>query len=361
MDNPIGLIRSPKTLSVMPTFTCPAACTDCGTLSSPHEKATLKLDTMLAAIKQAKELNFGNVVFTGGEPTLRWNDLKKAINFAKNLGLPTRIVTNAHWAFTYDKAIEKLKDLILSGLDEINFSTGDEHARFIPIERVVYGIKASLALNLKPHIMIELRERREVTRKVLINALKDNGLDENDLKLVDISESPWMPLDPMSVEDYPCIIVANSDNIHNFQGCESILQTYVIQSDGRIGSCCGLGLRTVAELNVANVNQENFLHEAVKISESDIVKLWIHYFGTEKILKWAADKNPSIMWENMYAHKCQACMRIFKDYEIKSVILDHYEEILGELIMNIYLEEQLAPVQMQQEEFMLKYPLSIET
>src|SRR4051794_32880804 len=65
------LFPGPKTLSIMPTFQCSAQCADCGTFSSPYDKTTLNLETILSSIDQAKELGFANVVFTGGEASIR--------------------------------------------------------------------------------------------------------------------------------------------------------------------------------------------------------------------------------------------------------------------------------------------------
>jgi hypothetical protein len=39
---------------------------------------------------------------------------------------------------------------------------------------------------------------------------------------------------------------------------------------------------------------ETFLAQAVEASESDFLKVWIHFMGPEKILAWAAEKEPSI-------------------------------------------------------------------
>ncbi len=96
----------------MPTFTCPASCKNCGTFSSPKDKNFITLEAIKKSIIQAKELNFSNIVFTGGESTLRWNDLKIGIKFARELGLPTRIVTNAHWAKNEKITNNKIQELV---------------------------------------------------------------------------------------------------------------------------------------------------------------------------------------------------------------------------------------------------------
>src|SRR5262249_35489158 len=99
-----------KTLSVMLTYACPAECSHCGTVSNPRDRHHLPLDLVLNGIDQAKRLDFENVVFTGGESTLRWDDLLIAIRHAKDISLPTRLVTNAHWAETQAVAAEKMDE-----------------------------------------------------------------------------------------------------------------------------------------------------------------------------------------------------------------------------------------------------------
>jgi MoaA/NifB/PqqE/SkfB family radical SAM enzyme len=101
-----------KTLSVMLTFTCPAACANFGTLSSPRNRTSLSLDRVLPLLWEAKQLGFGGVIFTGGEVTVRWDDLLLPIPEATRLELPARLVTNAFWATTLTRAREKLRQLV---------------------------------------------------------------------------------------------------------------------------------------------------------------------------------------------------------------------------------------------------------
>ncbi|MBE2188222.1 MAG: radical SAM protein [Candidatus Kapabacteria bacterium] len=341
------IFKGPKTLSIMPTWSCPAECKDCGTLSSPRVKQHLTLDAMLDAIEKAKQSGFHNVVFTGGEPTLRWNDLLIAIKKAKGLGFPTRIVTNAHWATNEQIAKEKVAKLIDAGLDEINFSTGDEHNRFIPIERIINGIVASVFQNLRAYLMIELKSERKITKETILNHPRIISLSETERKLFDLSESPWMPLNYNEIEKYPEGLTINRENIALRTGCDSILQTYVIESDGKIGSCCGLGMRLIPELCVGEVEiGENYLQKSIDAAENDILKLWIHYKGPERIIEWASEKDPKIKWEDMYAHRCQACSRMYKDDKIRKVIKEHYQEMIAEIIHCAFLEEEYLPEKM---------------
>ena len=273
--------------------------------------------------------------------------------------MPTRIVTNAHWALSLTTARQKVQELIDNGLSEINYSTGDEHIRFIPMEKVIYAIVAATEMRLPVHVMVELRRERSIVKDSILNHPMVCQMKEEQKKYLKIIESPWMPLNPEQIEKYPDNLAVNYSNLAIRKGCDSILQTYTAQADGRIGSCCGLGLRLIPELNVATVSDKPALQSAIEESESDILEdLWIHYKGPEKILAWASEKNPLIKWENMYAHHCQACQRIYRDPLVIEVIQKHYSEVIADILQCAWIDEDYFHGQIdKQKGLMNKIPL----
>jgi hypothetical protein len=98
-----------------------------------------------------------------------------------------------------------------------------------------------------------------------------------------------------------------------------------VQADGEISPCCGLGIRFVSELRIGNI-RDTTLEQADRRASEDFLKRWIHVEGPERILAWAAAHDPSIEWENRYAHRCQACIRLYKDPKVRRVIADRHEE-----------------------------------
>jgi hypothetical protein len=323
----------------MPTFTCPAACKDCGTLSNPEERTRLGVEHTIAAISEAKELGFSNVVFTGGEATLRWNDLLRCIGHARGLGFPVRLVTNAHWALDLETARRKIAILIEAGLSEINYSTGDEHVRFIPLEHVAYAIVAACERSFRVHVMVELKSENGVTRDTLMGHPLVTALTPAEMEWLTVVPSPWMPLSHKILHHYPEGTATDRHNVAVRGGCDSVLQTYTVQADGRVGACCGLGLRLIPELNVTRVEQSNFLRRAIDEAEEDFLKLWLHYHGPERIVAWAAEYNPEIKWEGLYAHRCQSCQRMYHDDAIRAVIRDHWEEMITDVLQTVWLDE----------------------
>lgn len=339
-----SIFRGAKTLSIMPTYTCTAACANCASLSSPKVRENIALPTILDAIGQAKELGFYNVVFTGGEATLRWKDLLAGIAYAHALGLPTRLVTNAHWAISAEAAERHVGALADAGLKEINYSTGDEHVRFVPLERVAHACIAAVRRGFRVVVMVESRARRIVTAETLTGHPMLAGLADAERALIDVFESPWMPLDPGDIEGYAPGAAATSSSLSAYLPCHNVLQTYTVQADGRVGACCGIGMRTIPELNVGTVDQPDFLKLAIEESESDFLKLWMHYKGPAQILAWAASKDASITWEGLYAHRCQACARVYKDPRVGELVREHYEEMVEEVMQSALIDEQCLTV-----------------
>ncbi len=344
-----GVFRGPRTLSIMPTFRCVANCTSCGTLSNPNDKTKLTLPTIKKCIIQAKRSNFANIVFTGGEATLCWKNLLKAIKETKKQGMVTRLVTNAHWAKTPKKTLRTIKTLKEAGLDEINFSTGDEHAKFVPIQNVINAISASIFHHLKPAVMVEDRNGRTITKNKILRNPEIKKILSKDKNNLTFMESPWMPLDPFKIEQYQKTAIANKQNLDSFTSCDTVLQSLTILSDGNISTCCGFGARLIPELLVSNVHKPNFVAEAIENTENDFMKIWLHYEGPIKILAWAAEKNPAIKWENMYAHCCQACLRIYKDPTVMQTIKENYKEKIGSVLSSAWMEEVFIPTRFQKQ------------
>ena len=338
-----GVFGGRKTLSVMLTYACPAQCHSCGTGSSPHDPHVLNLDVVLEGMREASALGFRNVVFTGGEATLRWDDLLTALRLTRALGLPSRLVTNAHWATDMQAAGAAMDALLDAGLNEINFSTGDEHTRFIPLENVVRAAVTTVRRGLTAFVMVEMRAERRISSADLLNHPMVLELPDEQRARVKPTESPWMPLNPFKVETYPDGIAINEDNLASCAGCDSVLQTYVMQADGRVGACCGLGMRLIPELSVGRCSGPGQLEHAIQEAEEDFLKLWVHYQGPEHVLAWAARHDPSVKWENMYGHRCQACLRLYKDPRVRQLVRDHHEEMIGVVLQTAWLRERFIP------------------
>ena len=331
-------------LSLLLTLQCTAECRHCGTLSSPKVKGRLPSDVARRLIREAKELDYDAVVFTGGEPTLYGKELYALIAFAGSLSLPTRVVTNAHWARTSERAAETIGLFKAAGLREINYSTGDEHARFVSLDHIVRGVRAALDVGMRVAIMIEVVAGNAISKAVFLShPLFVELIRSEELSFITFSESPWMPLDEKHLLKYPPGLAANSQNIGRRLGCDSVINTTTVMADGKIMACCGLGTLTIPELEVGHIARDSIREVRARV-EGDFLKRWIRNEGPERILQWAAKKNGNIDWENQYAHRCQACKRLYTDPLVRTEIEKHYEEkildvLFSEWFLHHYVQE----------------------
>jgi hypothetical protein len=62
-----------------------------------------------------------------------------------------------------------------------------------------------------------------------------------------------MPLSPTAVNRYTEGATVDASNVAMRAGCDSVLHTTTVQADGRLGACCGLGMRLIPELQIGNV------------------------------------------------------------------------------------------------------------
>jgi hypothetical protein len=347
MESEAGQLTSPaqraKILSLMPTRQCTAACNNCGTFSNPHAKTRLTESVVTDAIRQSKALGFEVVVFTGGEATLVGLALFDYIRLAHELGLVTRLVTNGHWGISDAKTTSFISRLVDVGLNEINFSTGDEHVRFVPLERVVRGAVKAAQVGLTTAIMVELTRHRKITRASIETHPFFTEMTRSQVSpAIMISESPWMSMKPDEQVEYPPGVAVDKSNIHVRRGCDSVLSTLTIEADGSAYACCGLGMTLIPELRLGHVHAET-LETLSQRAGDDFLKHWIGVEGPERILAWAASIDPSIQWEGMYAHRCQACLRLYTDAAVREVIRKRFEEVVPDVVFLEWLLHHMVP------------------
>lgn len=326
-----------RILSLLLTLQCNASCLHCGTMSGPHVRSRIDPTAAATAIQEASASGFKLVVFTGGEPLMYGPSLHSLIELAKSLGLRTRIVTNAFWAVDGTRADSVVGKLTAAGLDEINFSTGDQHAKFVPLVRVLFAARAAMNHGLPVSLMIETVNDNDLNKGAIKNMpLFQELFDAREREAIYFVESPWMPLSPDLHEQYPEGFATTQDNLATRKGCDSIINTTTILADGRIMACCGLGTQTIEELHVGDLGLQS-LAQVDQAMKDDFLKVWIKIEGPEHILAWAAEKDPTIEWEGQYAHRCQACKRIYSDPKVRDVLLNHHEEKVADVLFQQWL------------------------
>jgi hypothetical protein len=178
--------------------------------------------------------------------------------------------------------------------------------------------------------MVELQETRRVTASSLAADARIQALLADDRARFRLIESPWMPMNPQDHIAQSDDHVLSRRTLHLRGGCESVLRTVVVTPERRFGFCCGLTREQIPELNATC--DGGTLDDLVEAGSRDFRKIWLYVDGPERILAWAASKDPRIEWEDRYAHHCHACLALYKDPLVRGAIRAHHRERVDDVL-----------------------------
>ncbi len=319
----------PTTLTLITTNHCTSACYNCCFQCSPKKKDKLSIKDMKYYIDQVKR-EYPSVcllVLTGGECFTYKEELSEVINYASSKhNLYCRIISNAFWANTYDNAKKCLMPYIKAGLNEINFSTGDEHLEFVPFEYIKNACIASVELGLTPIINIESQKDKIFTSK---DFLKDEKMAklyiENKLK---ITNGIWVSFKKKKQYSTNSPQYLMCDHTR----CENLFSAINIDSHHRMLACCGIAVKYIKYLDLGNLKT----HSIKKLFENqfyDFIKIWLYVEGPHEILHFIA-KYTNIKIEKYDSlHDCQVCAIILNNEFLLNILRKKYKEVYTNIIL----------------------------
>ena len=269
-------------------------------------------------------------MFTGGECFLLGDALFHLIAHSKKNGFVTRCVTNGYWATS--KNVEKVVDaLVDAGLDEVNFSTGEEHGSYVPIERVRDGAVACDSRGIQTLINIELfNETTFATVSFLEDPTLYPAVESGRIK---VQRNVWIRGDgKRGLTHRPAHSRFSPERIG---GCHTALSVIAVTPKQSLVACCGLHMERIPELHLGSV-KEKTLREVISVAPNDFLKIWIHVEGPERILQFVKSKVPNYVLPIDSVHPCTTCLHLYRDEIARSVILQNYFEV-EEHISSLFL------------------------
>lgn len=300
----------PTTLSIITTHKCTAACADCCFGCTPEVAHGITPAEISAIISDSESIeSIRLVVFTGGEAFLLGDKLVKLVAQVTKQQRFSRIVTNGFWATTKGAAERKLYALKEAGLGEINFSTGPEHQKFVPIDRIANGVRAAALLGIQSAVMIELHDGAKIDMRPFesdeIQMLIEAG------KVI-LKCSPWMSFTPG--EDR-----RQSDGYRKItdgaaQGCSVIYNTITVSPKHRLIACCGLTMEEIPELEIGDLKIST-ITDLLRNTPDDILKTWIHISGPKAIFDYAVTLG-IIDKQDLPDHICAVCRCLYNSHEM---------------------------------------------
>lgn len=295
----------------------------------PSKKDRLSIPEMKAYIDQAKRSypSIKLLVLTGGECFTYGEELSKIIKYATEIyNMKVRIVSNAYWANTIENARTRLKPYITSGLSEINFSTGDEHQKFVPFNYIKNACLVSVEFGLIPLVNIETREDKIFTAKdftadkELLKLLKENKIM--------ITNGIWVSFKKENITNKNNHKMLTTQNSR----CENLFNSINIDPQHRMLACCGLTAKYIKYLDLGNLKTQS-IKKLYENQFNDFLKIWIYVEGPHNILEFISKyiKIDLSKYDNL--HDCQICAIIFNNPICLEILKNHYREIYSNVIL----------------------------
>lgn len=329
----------PQTLTLLVTYQCTAACDQCCFACHPGKKGRIPQPQILSYITQAAGIpSVRNVVFSGGECFLLGADLVEAIECASSRKLATRCVTNGYWARSPEAARRRLQRLVRAGLTEINFSTGDYHQEYVPVERVRFGSLAAYELGLGLSIMVETRQGRHFTKDSLLADPLFAEVHRRDPDGLRIQENVWIPMEEDRTIEHDSRHHRNRTHPEFMKGCRKVLSNMVITPDEDYVVCCGLTMDQIPELHIAKAYDAPLADIAAR-ADRDILRRWIRVDGPERIIEYLQSRDPSITYSWDRVHPCEACRDLHHRADLRQAVTRYIGDVTADILIRYQLLE----------------------
>ncbi|EOT44555.1 radical SAM protein [Enterococcus columbae] len=269
----------PHSTAVILTNKCSAACRECCFNCSPKGDLILSDEKIFKFIDEISALGTVKyMVWTGGEAFLLKDRLYQCLQYAKNKGLYSRIVSNGYWATSDEIAHVKLKKLKEAGLAELNISTGDNHQEFVPFDRVMIAALESVRLGISTVISVESNKSmkfstEDLYKHPLFLKMKEENVDG----LLTVISAAWVSFHKDTKYDFDCIEQTEVEH-----GCNNLFNFVGLHPDGQYIACCGLTLNYLPEMHLGSLDDINlvtaFDNQKKRFHEKMVVYRWSNQY-----------------------------------------------------------------------------------
>jgi organic radical activating enzyme len=317
-----------KSICFLTTYRCNARCDYCE--CGPKVRDRLTIADMRRLMDEGEEIGtVGQVVFSGGEPTLLGDDLLAAIAYATGKGMLTRVVTNGWWGKSPAAALDFVDRLLAAGLHEINLSVDDLHQRWIGIERVTNSFLACYARRLKCLIAHKRTKSCTVTKEYLEQHFG--------MSLID-----YEPGQPYSEEEQcrlfstgVVVPVGRNEDLADpeemitskwWGSCSSVLRDIVVGAKTNFLPCCGIVTKDIPDLTRSDLRTVPLI-DAIESANNDLILNWIALEGPAAIAEAVKKWDPGIQLPDRFAGICHICNEVLSRPDVRSVIAEHVHEI----------------------------------
>lgn len=305
------------------TDRCNAECEICCFSCSPENKNVMDEDLMFETIRQAAELGtVQQIGFSGGEPFLYYDLLKKGLMYAKKLGFYTSVATNGFWGAWPDEMLEeKIKVL---PIDQMSFSYDAYHGKYIKEEQFVRAMSICKILDI--NVTVGIGETKgEGSANRFFKKMGDNKY------LMNYYIYPFMPCG--RAEGIP-----DEQFFKYRKGTELFCrdeETLAVRYDGEVFPCCTQTVfSTCLSLgNIKNASVKELIKNS-RMAQTHEVMLNPRAF-TE--LGRIAREELGMDLPDMCVSPCEICQKLFQEDENFTRLYPYIDKLYKQMLTKAFL------------------------
>ena len=214
-----------------------------------------------------------------------------------------------------------------SGLKEFNFSTGDDHQKYVPFDYVLNAAFAAFKVGMKT-ILISVEGHAEAHFTSCDVVKHPRYIDflqkETDGGIIQVINNVWMPF-----KKDASIKSVNQSNYVSCGRCENLFNSIIINPYSHMLSCCGLIAERTPYLKLGSLKMKT-MKSMYYNQYADFIKILLATEGPYKILKYLFEKE-GIDEVVPQKHSCGYCADIFFNDVVKDLVIKHYRSRVAEI------------------------------
>jgi MoaA/NifB/PqqE/SkfB family radical SAM enzyme len=307
---------------------------------SPEREESLNYNQIRNAICELHKYNpLKVVIFSGGEPTLLGEVLLDAIALADSLGIITRVVTNAHWATSPEKARAMLVALREVGLAELNISTDDYHVPYVPFDNIQNAWNASKELGFHAVVIANSwGPNSQINFEYIKSKLGENIPVRFNEK--GRANSLGKPL-----SDGTIYLIANgylqmigradkmaTSNKHPAQvsrisgRCPWAGFDLALSPNNHLLACCGIEVKPNEILDLGDISR-NSIKELIYQTDDNLLVNALALKGPMFLKNFIQMHDPDIPFRKQYSTMCELCENVIRNKEANKILLKYRYEL----------------------------------
>ena len=317
-------------LSITVTDKCNAACDMCCLSCSPKNNFHFDSNDLKTVIDEAAALDGMNeIIFTGGEALLYYEDVLECSAYAFSRGLKVSLCTNGFWGDTQENAKRIVGELKKVGVTKFSFSADEYHQKYIPAENLLRAIRAVNDAGLKSKLTVmETKGSKNLARvqellgdeiqrtKIICHPLLPAGRARknfNDDKILKLFQA----------RDAACIF----DNMLH------------LDFDGYYYMCCSIFCKEIPRLRIGKIFETPLAEIEQKVTSDDFF-----YVMLLKGFSWYLDRaaEHGYYLPERISFPCECCKFIFCNPELMRIIENDVHNKADELRENIKIRRYLT-------------------